>query len=43
MHSKSTISYHEVVNMSYLEKQILADLIEKQMKIAAKNPLARLF
>lgn len=39
---KGGVSYEEVMNMTLIEKQIMVEFIEKQLKIQAKNPLARL-
>ena len=39
---KGSLSYETVMEMTLLEKQIVADFLEKQFKIQAKNPLLKL-
>ncbi len=43
MLSKGSVDYGTAMNMTLLERQLLAETIEKQMKQEAKNPLLKLF
>jgi hypothetical protein len=38
---KGSLSYHEVMEMTLLEKQIVAEFIEKQLNAQKKNPLLK--
>jgi len=38
-----SFAYDRIMEMTLFEKQILADLLDKKLKIEAKNPLMKLF
>ena len=40
---KGSVSYDEIMEMTLLEKQLMAEFIEEQFEREKKNPLLKLF